>query len=119
MINVVQLCEPLQTLNPLIVTGNAEAKDVFPDRRITPAPADRSAPVPNPNALGERIAYRMIQNVGGTTVNVSYSKDSTAASYHYQLPAGASFSIYTLERVSVFGAGAWSIATLEMVRPKN
>lgn len=99
------------------VSGNAgTVANVLPDRRQTPSTQAGEAPAVNPNATGLKYAYRSIQNTSAGVINVAFGRTASAVDYNIQLPQYASWSIYTLENVSVFGAAAWSVAVTEIVR---
>lgn len=118
MINITQQCESLVTMPLPPVSGNADtSKDVLPDRRQTPSTQAGVVPANNPNATGLKYAYRSVQNTSGSVINVAFGRQATALDFNIQLPQYASWSVYTLENVSVYGANAWSVAVTEIVRP--
>lgn len=87
---------------PSILTGNASAQDAFAD---------------DPN-----VAYRAIQNVGTTPVNVCINTNATANIAHFVLAGGTSdfdglgsekdLSVFR-GRVSIYGAAAYKVAVTQ------
>ncbi len=105
MINVSTQCERLTTIPPLIVSGAGGSKaDVLPNR------------ISDPKYIRD-VVFRMIQNLDpNNAIYVAYGSDCTAVNYHKVLGALQDLNVPTMERVSVFSANAWSVATVEMTR---
>lgn len=108
MIGIVVAVEGLTAKPPNVVSGNAgQAKDALPDRS-------------GENRVNNQVAYRFIQNTGNGNVSFALAIDCDGnVNVHGVLQPGQQLSVPSLFRVSVVGAAAWSVATLELVRTSN
>lgn len=92
-------CERANASAPSVVTGNAETKTVLPHR-------------------DDKYTYsqRLVQNAGATDVFFAIGIDASADVYHGVLGPKMQLAVPSIEKVSIYGAGAWTVSTLEITR---